>query len=108
MLCCLLGITPPRFARRKVTSSQRADAGSCTCPRSQSFRDCPMSSAIPWALPLAQYRAHRAPIQNAINRVLDSGNYILGAELDSFERAFAAYCRCDHAVGVGSGTDALI
>jgi dTDP-4-amino-4,6-dideoxygalactose transaminase len=67
-----------------------------------------MSSAIPWALPLAQYRAHRAPIQNAINRVLDSGNYILGAELDSFERAFAAYCRCDHAVGVGSGTDALI
>jgi len=67
-----------------------------------------MSSAIPWALPLAQYRAHRAPIQNAINRVLDSGNYILGAELDSFERAFAEYCRCSHAVGVGSGTDALI
>jgi dTDP-4-amino-4,6-dideoxygalactose transaminase len=67
-----------------------------------------MSSAIPWALPLAQYRAHRAPIQNAINRVLDSGNYILGAELDSFERAFAEYCSCTHAVGVGSGTDALI
>ncbi|MGN6716423.1 MAG: DegT/DnrJ/EryC1/StrS family aminotransferase, partial [Candidatus Binatia bacterium] len=67
-----------------------------------------MSAAIPWALPLAQYRAHRASIQNAINRVLDSGNYILGAELDSFERAFAEYCRCNHAVGVGSGTEALI
>ena len=41
-------------------------------------------------------------------RVLESGTYILGREVELFERAFAAYCGVDHAVGVGSGTDALI
>ncbi|HMF21773.1 MAG TPA: DegT/DnrJ/EryC1/StrS family aminotransferase, partial [Pseudolabrys sp.] len=67
-----------------------------------------MSTVIPWASPLAQYRAHRAPIQNAINRVLNSGIYILGAEVEAFEKAFAAYCGGGHGVGVASGTDALI
>jgi dTDP-4-amino-4,6-dideoxygalactose transaminase len=72
------------------------------------LRDRSMSSAIPWASPLAQYWAHQAPIQNAINRVLDSGNYILGAEVESFECVFADFCGSGHAVGVASGTDALI
>jgi dTDP-4-amino-4,6-dideoxygalactose transaminase len=67
-----------------------------------------MNSAIPWASPLAQYRAHQAPIQSAINRVLDSGTYILGAEVESFERTFAEFCGGSYAVGVASGTDALI
>jgi dTDP-4-amino-4,6-dideoxygalactose transaminase len=67
-----------------------------------------MSSVIPWASPLAQYRAYQAPIQSAINRVLDSGAYILGAEVEAFESAFAAYCGRGHGVGVASGTDALI
>jgi dTDP-4-amino-4,6-dideoxygalactose transaminase len=68
----------------------------------------PLSSAIPWASPLAQYRAHQALIQSAINRVLDSGTYILGAEVEAFEKAFTAYCGGGHGVGVASGTDALI
>jgi dTDP-4-amino-4,6-dideoxygalactose transaminase len=67
-----------------------------------------MSSVIPWASPLAQYRAHQAPIQSAINRVLDSGTYILGAEVEAFEAAFAEYCDHGHGIGVASGTDALI
>jgi dTDP-4-amino-4,6-dideoxygalactose transaminase len=67
-----------------------------------------MSSAIPWASPLAQYRAHKAPIQSAINRVLDSGAYILGGEVETFEQAFAEFCGGGEAVGVASGTDALI
>lgn len=67
-----------------------------------------MSSVIPWAYPLAQYRAHQAPIQSAINRVLNSGIYILGAEVEAFESAFAEYCGDGDAVGVASGTDALI
>jgi dTDP-4-amino-4,6-dideoxygalactose transaminase len=85
-----------------------ADVGSSTCPRSQSFHDRSVRSVIPWASPLAQYRAHQAPIQSAINRVLNSGNYILGAEVEAFESAFAAYCGAGHGVGVASGTDALI
>jgi dTDP-4-amino-4,6-dideoxygalactose transaminase len=67
-----------------------------------------MSSVIPWASPLAQYRAYQAPIQSAINRVLNSGTYILGAEVEAFERAFAEYCGGGHGMGVASGTDALI
>ena len=78
------------------------------CPRLQSFHDHSMSSVIPWASPLAQYRAHQAPIQSAIDRVLNSGTYILGAEVEAFESAFAEYCGGGHGVGVGSGTDALI
>jgi dTDP-4-amino-4,6-dideoxygalactose transaminase len=62
---------------------------------------------IPWASPLAQYRAQEDAIRAAMTRVLDSGNYILGAEVEAFERAFAAYCGVAHAVGVGNGTDAL-
>jgi dTDP-4-amino-4,6-dideoxygalactose transaminase len=77
-------------------------------PKSQLSRDHAMSSAIPWACPLAQYRAHKAPIQSAINRVLDSGAYILGGEVVSFEQAFAEFCGSGEAVGVASGTDALI
>ncbi len=63
---------------------------------------------IPWASPVAQYRAHKDAIHAAITRVLDSGAYVLGGEVESFERAFADYCGVAHAVGVASGTDALI
>jgi dTDP-4-amino-4,6-dideoxygalactose transaminase len=63
---------------------------------------------IPWASPVAQYRAHQQAIQDAIARILDGGVYVLGGEVDQFERAFADYCGMAHAVGVGSGTDALI
>jgi dTDP-4-amino-4,6-dideoxygalactose transaminase len=39
--------------------------------------------------------------------VLDSGQFVLGPEVEAFEREFAAYCRTAHAVGVSSGTSAL-
>jgi dTDP-4-amino-4,6-dideoxygalactose transaminase len=41
------------------------------------------------------------------DRVLDSGAYILGPEVESFERAFAEYAGVSRVVGVGNGTDAL-
>jgi dTDP-4-amino-4,6-dideoxygalactose transaminase len=63
---------------------------------------------IPSASPAAQYRAQKPAIEAAIARVLNSGAYILGPEVERFERAFADYCGVAHAVGVGSGTDALI
>ncbi len=63
---------------------------------------------IHWASPLAQYRSRESAIKSAITRVLESGNYILGGEVESFEAAFAEYCAVGHAVGVASGTDALI
>lgn len=44
---------------------------------------------------------------DAVERVLDHGRFILGPEHDEFENRIAAYCNRRHAVGVGSGTDAL-
>ena len=47
-------------------------------------------------------------LQEAFSRVLHSGRFILGEELDSFEAACADYLGVDHAIGVSSGTDALL
>lgn len=59
------------------------------------------------ANPKAQYSAHKTEIDGAIQRMLDRGQYILGEEVGSFEREFASYLGVSHAVGVGSGTEAL-
>ncbi len=55
----------------------------------------------------AQYERHREEIDSAIARVLRSSWFILGEEGRSFEEEFAGYCGAAHAVGVGSGTEAL-
>ena len=55
----------------------------------------------------AQYRAHRAEIDAAMARVLDSGCYLLGEELAAFEASFARWLGVRRAVGVASGTAAL-
>lgn len=57
--------------------------------------------------PRAQYEAHRTAIDDAVRRVLESGRYVLGEEVRAFEREFASYLDVRHAVGVGSGTEAL-
>ena len=56
----------------------------------------------------AAYRELKTEIDAAIHRVLDSGWYILGPEVDAFEAEWAAWCGADHAVGVANGLDALI
>ncbi|MDO8722363.1 MAG: DegT/DnrJ/EryC1/StrS family aminotransferase [Syntrophales bacterium] len=62
---------------------------------------------VPQTDPKAGYLAHQAEIDSAIQRVLDSGRYILGPEVESFEQEFASYIGVRHAMGVGNGTDAL-
>lgn len=57
--------------------------------------------------PREQYVAHREEIDAAIARVCANGRYILGPEVEAFEKEFAAYCGVEHAIGVGSGTEAL-
>jgi dTDP-4-amino-4,6-dideoxygalactose transaminase len=66
-----------------------------------------MPLSIPQSNPRAGYLAHKKAIDEAISRVLESGWYILGREVASFETEFAAYLGTSHAVGVASGTDAL-
>ncbi|HOG45616.1 MAG TPA: DegT/DnrJ/EryC1/StrS family aminotransferase [Anaerolineae bacterium] len=62
---------------------------------------------IPWANPQAAYVAYQVEIDAALRRVLQSGCYILGPEVEAFEAEFAAYCGAAAAAGVGSGTEAL-
>ena len=49
----------------------------------------------------------RAEIDAAIARVVDSGWYVLGPEVEAFEAEYAAWCEARHAVGVANGLDAL-
>src|SRR5215471_15984668 len=55
----------------------------------------------------AAYLELKIEIDAAISRVLESGSYILGPEVETFEAEFAAYCGTAHAIGVASGLDAL-
>src|SRR5438552_6607889 len=54
------------------------------------------------------YRELQVELEAAWRRVMESGWYILGEEVEAFEREFAAYCGVEHCVGVGNGLDALI
>lgn len=62
---------------------------------------------IPQCDPRASYLAQREEIDAAIARTLVAGRYILGPEVESFEREFAAFIGTQGALGVGNGTDAL-
>jgi dTDP-4-amino-4,6-dideoxygalactose transaminase len=63
---------------------------------------------IPCSSPLAQFQSHASEINKAIADVLASGNYILGEKVIALEGRIAAYCGSSYAIGVNSGTDALI
>ena len=56
----------------------------------------------------AQYQFLKPQIDAAVLRVLASGQAILGPEVAAFEKEAAAFCGAEHAVGCGSGTDALV
>lgn len=55
----------------------------------------------------AAYRELKTEIDTAIHRVLDSGWYILGPEVEAFETEWAHYCEASHAVALANGLDAL-
>lgn len=55
-----------------------------------------------------QYRLLAEPIRRELEEILRSQNFILGPKVEEFERALADYCGARHAIGVSSGTDALL
>ena len=55
----------------------------------------------------AQYRSIKTEIDEAVLRVLDSTQFVLGEEVEAFEREFARFCNAGDAVAVNSGTSAL-
>jgi dTDP-4-amino-4,6-dideoxygalactose transaminase len=67
-----------------------------------------MSAArIPFLDVAAAYAELQDELDAAARRVMASGQFILGPDVTAFEEEFAAFCEADHAIGVGSGLDAL-
>jgi dTDP-4-amino-4,6-dideoxygalactose transaminase len=62
---------------------------------------------VPFLDMKAPYQELRSELDAAYRRVMESGWYILGEEVEAFEREFAAYCGVKHCIGVGNGLDAL-
>jgi len=69
--------------------------------------DADLTAAVPFLDLQAMRRELDGELDAAVARVLDSGWYLLGAELEEFEREFAAYCGTRHCVGVASGLSAI-
>ena len=55
-----------------------------------------------------QYRLLAEPIRRELDEILRTQSFILGPKVEEFERALADYCGARHAIGVSSGTDALL
>ena len=87
-------LTPAAIARDPEAPRQAADA-----PRED--------PRIPLADLRAQTAVIRAELDTAVRRVLDSGSFVLGQEVEAFEAEFATYCGRAEAVATDSGTSAL-
>ncbi len=68
----------------------------------------PVVNAVPLLDLKIQYLSIKDEVREAIDRVLESQQFILGPEVEALEREIAEYCGCRFAVGVSSGTDALL
>ncbi len=66
-----------------------------------------LTAGVPFLDLQAMRRELGGELDAAVGRTLDSGWYLLGAELEEFEREFAAYCGTSHCVGVASGLSAI-
>jgi len=57
---------------------------------------------------VAEHAPYRAELQLAFERVLDSGRFVLGPEVEAFEKEIGAWIGTPHAIGVSNGSDALL
>src|SRR5512142_83717 len=63
---------------------------------------------IPLVALTAQYHSIKEEIDSAVHTTLESGHFILGPAVSKFEESIAAYLGVDQAIGLASGTDALV
>ncbi|MEK6753635.1 MAG: DegT/DnrJ/EryC1/StrS family aminotransferase [Chloroflexota bacterium] len=66
-----------------------------------------MNQRIPFLDMKSPYRELKDELDHAYHRVMESGWYILGEEVEAFEQDFAAYCGAKHCIGLGNGLEAL-
>jgi dTDP-4-amino-4,6-dideoxygalactose transaminase len=62
---------------------------------------------VPFVDLKAQYQTISSQVDEAIRRVVDETDFVLGRDVDLFEQEFADFCEAEYAVGVDSGTSAL-
>src|SRR5437764_10035158 len=67
----------------------------------------PSNMRVPFMDISRQHAPLAEDLRAAFDRVLCSSAFILGEEVERFERAFAEYCGVEHCVGIASGTSAL-
>jgi dTDP-4-amino-4,6-dideoxygalactose transaminase len=67
-----------------------------------------LTESVPFTDLAAMTRDVRAAVEQAWARILSSSRFVGGEAVEDFEQAWASYCGLTHAVGVGSGTDALL
>ena len=63
--------------------------------------------SVPWLGHKIEYETHKDAIDGAIRRVLESGQFQRGQEVDDFESEFAHFCDAEHAIGTGSCYSAM-
>jgi len=102
--------TEPGAAAASPEATRRADAGGEPAPSPATAQ---RASGAPAAnVPMIDLGGAHAPLETelvaAFARVLRSGRFILGHEVEAFEREIARAIGIDHAVGMSSGTDALL
>lgn len=73
-----------------------------------SNQDDPRTITVPMLDLRAQYKSIKAEIDASIAEVMESQHFILGQKVRECEEAIATYCETSHAVGVSSGSDALL
>lgn len=66
-----------------------------------------MADVVPYLDLAAQYRPIKSDVLAAVNRILDTNQYILGSEVKAFEQGFAEAHAAKHGIGMNSGTSAL-
>jgi dTDP-4-amino-4,6-dideoxygalactose transaminase len=66
-----------------------------------------LAESVPYLDLKEQYHRIKSEIDAAIARVLDSAQFVLGAEVSAFEEEFAAYCGASECIALNSGTSAL-
>ncbi len=75
---------------------------------SENAPDVAKKTAVPLLDLKQQYKSIKTEIDHAIQKVVESQHFILGPEVEALEKEIAAYCDAKYAVGVSSGTDALL
>src|SRR3954453_14240921 len=97
--------TPPRPSA-STTSTATFTIGSVIEARSN-IRDWLGERPVPVPFFVTSLAPYHERLARRLAEVTASGRYILGPEVESFEREFAAYCGARHCIGVANGTDAI-